>query len=118
MTQLAELLWNVVAATYEMYASRVVPENAVVTLVARRPDRMINPEVVYAFVGAENVKFAFLGNSDCCTGCGCPALPPDSLGGVGRTMMEWVLTPGFLEQVFRNEQVRRDIRNRVRGWSI
>jgi hypothetical protein len=33
-------------------------------------------------------------------------------------MMEWVLTPGFLEQVFRNEQVRRDIRNRVRGWSI
>jgi hypothetical protein len=79
---------------------------------------MINPEVVYAFVGAENVKFAFLGNSDCYTGCGCPALPPDSLGGVGRAMMEWVLTPGFLEQVFRNEQVRRDIRNRVRGWSI
>jgi hypothetical protein len=34
-------------------------------------------------------------------------------------MMEWVLTTGFLEQqVFRNEQVRRDIRNRVRGWVI
>jgi hypothetical protein len=30
-------------------------------------------------------------------------------------MMEWVLT-GFLEQVFRNGQVRRDIRNRVQGW--
>jgi hypothetical protein len=29
-------------------------------------------------------------------------------------MMEWVLATGFLEQVFRNEQVRRDIRNRVR----
>ena len=34
-TPLAELLWNVVAATYEMYAFRVVPENAVVTPVAR-----------------------------------------------------------------------------------
>jgi hypothetical protein len=31
-------------------------------------------------------------------------------------MMEWVLTTGFLEQVFRNGQVRRDIRNRVQGW--
>jgi hypothetical protein len=30
-------------------------------------------------------------------------------------MMEWVMTPGFLEQVFRNEQVRRGIRNRVLG---
>jgi hypothetical protein len=81
---------------------------------------MTNPEAVYAFVGAEDVKFSFLGNSDCCcTGCGCPALPPDSLAGVGRTMMEWVLTPGCLEQVFRNEQVRRDIRNRIRGcWPI
>jgi hypothetical protein len=33
-TPLAKLLWNVVAATYEMYGSRVVPENAVVALVA------------------------------------------------------------------------------------
>ena len=45
-------------------------------------------------------------------------MPPDSLGGLGRTMMEWVLTTGFLEQVFRNEQVRRDIRNRVRAWAL
>jgi hypothetical protein len=30
--------------------------------------------------------------------------------------MEWVLTMGFLEQVLRNEQVRRATRNRVRGW--
>jgi hypothetical protein len=30
--------------------------------------------------------------------------------------MEWVPTRGcFLEQVFRNEQVRRDIRDRVPG---
>jgi hypothetical protein len=121
VTPLAEVLLNVVAATYEMYACRVEPENAVVALVARRPDRMINPEVVCAFVGVEDVKFAFLDNSDCCKGCGCPALPPDAdpLGGVGRrtSMMEWaVLTLGFLEQVFRNEQVRRDTRNRIRGW--
>jgi hypothetical protein len=68
--------------------------------------------VVYAFVGVENVKFVFMASSDCCTGGGCPFLPPDSLGGLGRAMMEWVLTTGFLEQVFRNEQVRRDIRNR------
>jgi hypothetical protein len=33
-------------------------------------------------------------------------------------MMEWVLTPGSLGQVFRNEQIRRDIRNRIRGWPI
>jgi hypothetical protein len=33
-------------------------------------------------------------------------------------MMEWVLTAGFLQQVFRNEQVRRDIRNRARGWVL
>jgi hypothetical protein len=31
-------------------------------------------------------------------------------------MLEWVLTDGFLEQVIRNEQVRQDIRTRVRGW--
>jgi hypothetical protein len=35
-------------------------------------------------------------------------------------MMEWVLTTGFLEQVFRNgeQQVRRDIRNRAREWAL
>jgi hypothetical protein len=86
-------------------------------LVARRPDRLINPEVVYAFVGVENVKFVFMASSGCCKGSGCPSLLPDSLGGLGRAIMEWVLAMGgFLEQVFRNEQVRRDIRNRVRGW--
>ena len=37
-------------------------------------------------------------------------------GGTGRTMLEWVLTDGFLEQVIRNEQVRQDIRTRIRGW--
>jgi hypothetical protein len=79
------------------------------TLVARRPDRITNPEAVYAFVGVEDVKFVFMANSDCCRGGGCPYLPPDSLGGVGGTTMEWVLAMGFLEQVFRNEQVRRDI---------
>jgi hypothetical protein len=85
--------------------------------------------VVHASVGVEDVKFVFLNNSDCatadcCKGCGCPALPPDSLthsaewagphNGVGPD----VLTPGFLEQVFRNEQVRRDIRKRIRVWPI
>jgi len=117
-TPLAELLLNAASTMYEMYAGHVDSEDAVVTLVARRPDRITNPEVVYAFVGVENVKFVFLANSDCCTGGGCPSLPPDSLGGLGRTMMEWVLTTGFLEQVFRNEQVRRDIRNRVRAWAL
>ena len=75
-------------------------------------------EVVYAFVGVEDVKFVFLANSDCCTGGGCPSLPPDPLGELGRAMAEWVMTLGFLEQVFRNEQVRRDIRNRVRAWAF
>jgi hypothetical protein len=37
-------------------------------------------------------------------------------GGTGRTMLEWVLTDGFLEQVIRNEQVRQDTRTRARGW--
>jgi hypothetical protein len=103
---------------YELYADHVDSEEAVVALVARRPDRIINPEVVYAFIGVENAKFVFLASSGCCKGGGggCPSLPPDSLGGLGRTTMEWVLTTGFLEQVFRNEQVRRDIRNRVQGW--
>jgi hypothetical protein len=118
VTPLAELLWNIVATTYEMYATLVKPENAVVALVARRPDRIINPEVVYAFVGVEDVEFAFLDNSGYCRGCGCPSLPPDSFAGVGRAMMEWVLTPGFLEQVLRNEKARRDTKSRIRGWSV
>jgi hypothetical protein len=51
--------------------------------------------------------------------CPCSPPPPDPLGGVGRAIMEWVLAMGFLlEQVFRNKQVRRDIRNRVREWVI
>jgi hypothetical protein len=103
---------------YEMYANHVDSEGTVVTLVARRSDRIINPEVVYALVGVANVEFAFLANSDCCIGGGCPSLPPDSLSRLGRTMVEWVMTPGFLEQVFRNEQVRRDIRNRARAWAF
>jgi hypothetical protein len=101
---------------YEMYAGHVDSEEAVATLVARRPDRIANPEVAYAFIGVEDVEFVFLANSGCCKGGGCPSLPPDSLGGLGRTIVEWVLAVGFLEQVFRNEQVRRDIRNRVQGW--
>ena len=45
---------------YEMYAAIMwISEDTVVTLVARRPDRIINPEVVYAFVGVADVKFAF-----------------------------------------------------------
>jgi hypothetical protein len=63
---------------------------------SHRPNRMTNPEVGCAFMGVEDVKFVFLDNSGCCKGCRCPALPPGSFGGVGRTMMEWVLTPGFL----------------------
>jgi hypothetical protein len=53
---------DVAATTYEIYAGLVDSEGAVVALVARRPDRIINPEVVYAFVGVENVKFAFMAN--------------------------------------------------------
>jgi hypothetical protein len=102
--------------SYFMPIMCVDSEGAVVALVARRPDRITNPEVVYALIGVEDVKFVFMGSSDCCKGGGCPSLPPDSLGGLGRTAMEWVLAMGFLEQVFRNEQVRRDIRSRVRGW--
>jgi hypothetical protein len=33
-------------------------------------------------------------------------------------VMEWVMTPGFLERVFRHEQVRRVIRNRARGGYV
>jgi hypothetical protein len=67
-TPLAELLLNVASAMYEMCADHVDSKEAVVALVARRPDRFINPEVVYAFVSVEDVKFTFLANSDCCTG--------------------------------------------------
>jgi hypothetical protein len=101
-----------------MPSGLVDSEEAVVALVARRPDRIINPELVYGFVGVENVEFAFMASSGCCKGSGCPSLPPDPLGGVGRTIMEWVLAMGFLEQVFRNEQVRRDIRNRAQAWGF
>jgi hypothetical protein len=43
-------------------------------------------------------------------------MPKRVFGGTGRSMSEWALVPGFLEQVVRNEQVRRDIRARVSGW--
>jgi hypothetical protein len=43
-------------------------------------------------------------------------MDPSFFGGAGMTMLEWVSTPGFLEQVIRNEQVRRDIRTRISGW--
>jgi hypothetical protein len=60
-TPLAELLLNVASAMYEMYAGHVDSKGAVVTLVARRPDRIINPAVAYAFVGVENAKFCVFG---------------------------------------------------------
>jgi hypothetical protein len=41
---------------------------------------------------------------------------PSVFGGAGRAMLEWVLTPGFLEQVIRNEQARRDLRQRTKAW--
>jgi hypothetical protein len=31
-------------------------------------------------------------------------------------MLEWELTPGFVGQVIRNEQVRRNIRAYISGW--
>jgi hypothetical protein len=46
---------------YEMYAGHVDSKGAVVTLVARRPDRITNPAVAYAFVGVENAKFCVFG---------------------------------------------------------
>jgi hypothetical protein len=60
-TPLAEVLLNVASTMYEMDANHVDSEDTVVTLVARRPDRIINPEVVYAFVGVANVKFVCFG---------------------------------------------------------
>jgi hypothetical protein len=107
------------------YADLVDSEGAVVTLVARRPADVASSTqkwLVYAFfVGVEDVKFAFMANSGCCKGGGCPALPPDSLGGLGRTIMEWVLAMGccFLERRcsgMSRSPATRDIRNRVRGW--
>jgi hypothetical protein len=68
-----------------------------------------------AFISSP-VKWVFLDGSDSCTTDGCPKMPRGVFGGTGRTMLEWVLTAGFLEQVIRNEQVRQDIRTRIRGW--
>jgi hypothetical protein len=58
----------------------------------RGTDRITNPEVVYAFVGVEDVKFVFMASSGCCKGkgSGCPCLPPGPLGGVGRTTIHGV----------------------------
>jgi hypothetical protein len=72
-----------------------MPQLNLVSRTSRATTRFINPAVVYAFVGVENVEFVFMASSDCCTGGGCPFLPPDSLGGLGRAMMEWVLTTRY-----------------------
>jgi hypothetical protein len=98
-----------------MYADLLDGGPAVVTFVGKRPDRIVNPGIVHAFISSP-VKWVFLDDSDSCTTDGCPKMPKGVFGGTGRTMLEWVLTDGFLEQVIRNEQVRQDIRTRIRGW--
>jgi hypothetical protein len=57
-----------------------------------------------AFISSP-VKWGFLDDGDSCTADGCPKMPRGVFGGTGRTILEWihVLTPGFLEQVVRNE---------------
>jgi hypothetical protein len=94
MAPLAELLLDVAPTMYAMYADLVDSEEAVVTLVARRPDRITNSEVVYAFVGVEDAKFVFMASSGCCKEGGCPSLPPDPLGGLDRTTMRVGLGDG------------------------
>jgi hypothetical protein len=84
------------------YATRVTkPENVVVTLVARRPDRMINPEGGGSCFRRRRGREVCLPEQqrlrDCrlLQGLRLSSSPPGlthSFGGVGRTIMEWVLT--------------------------
>ena len=39
-----------------------------------------------------------------------------ALRGAGKTMLGWVKTPGFLEQVCRNMEIRRRIRRVMAFW--
>ena len=111
---LCSLLMSVAFSMYAMYADILAGSEGVVVFVGKRPDRIVNPMVVYLFMG-NPVKWVFLDDSDSCKNDGCPKMPEGVFGGTGRTMLEWVLTDGFLE-VIRNEQVRQDIRTRTRRW--
>ena len=106
---------SVAFSMYAMYADILGSSARVVVFVGKRPDRIVNPMVVCLFMGSP-VKWVFLDDSDSCKNDGCPKMPEGVFGGTGRTMAEWALVPGFLEQVVRNEQVRRDIRARVSAW--
>ena len=77
---------------------------------------LVFPPLILCTFLSSNVKWVFMGDSDSCKGSGCPSMDPSFFGGAGMTMLEWVSTPGFLEQVIRNEHVRRDIRTRISGW--
>ena len=117
-TPFTRVLMAAAGAMREMYSERLRAANGgpcVVVFVARRPDRIVNPLILCTFLSS-NVKWVFMGDSDSCKGSGCPRMDPSFFGGAGMTMLEWVSTPGFLEQVIRNEHVRRDIRTRISGW--
>ena len=85
---------------------------------SHRPNRMTNPEVGYAFMGVEDVKFVFLDNSGCSQGLWLSSSSPGLIRRGGQDHDGVGPNPGLpVEQVFRNEEeVRRDIRNRIRGW--
>jgi hypothetical protein len=108
---LASVLGDMISATQEMWGYDET--NSVPVILSRRIDRSVNMESVASFLPT-NVKFAFCGDSN----CSGVASVEDHLRGSGRTMLEWVKTPGFLEQVCRNEQVRRDIRRAIAFWRL
>jgi hypothetical protein len=131
VTPFAQIMMSVAESMLEIYSDRLqaAGEKGLVCFVGKRPGRICNlqplinhePLIACAFLGSD-VKWVFSDDSDCCRGDGCPTMGRTAgqlsvFGGTGRTMLEWVLaTPGFLEQVIRNEQVRRDIRQRIKTW--
>jgi hypothetical protein len=86
-------------------------------IMARRPDRIINSGVVATFIDNHEVKFVFLGDSKC-RGVQQFASKEGALRGTGKTMLGWVKTPGFLEQVCRNMEIRRRIRRAIAFWRM
>jgi hypothetical protein len=63
---------------HAMYADLLDGGPGVVTFVGKRPDRIVNPGMVNAFISSP-VKWVFLGDSDSCTS---DRMPQDARGGV------------------------------------
>jgi hypothetical protein len=114
MATMAEHMVGICSVVHGVYSSVVPTSKSVVCIQCRKLSRTINFTVVQAFIFSD-VRFVIMGNEKFPSG---PVIKGIYRHGDGQTMLQWIKTPGFLEQVCRCAEIRMRIRCALRAWGL